>query len=441
MKERVQFTEQAEMLFRSKPYKVMYGGRGGAKSWDMARALLVLGANRKLFILCGREIQKSIAESVHKLLSDQINTLCFGNGEPLSDFYSIIKTEIVGRNDTRFVFAGLRNNIAAIKSMEGIDICWVTEAATISDPVWETLLPTIRRDPPNGPFKQGSEIWIDFNPELSTDATYKRWVLDADDDIAKAEVNWRDNPWFPAFLRKQMEKMKKNDYDSYLTVWEGKTRKTLAGAIYAKELAKAIMDNRVSPNIKLIRNKPVDLAFDLGRADMTSIWFMQQAGTEHMAIDHYRNCGEDFAHYIEVVQQKKYLVGKVYLPHDARHKHISAKQSVERQAKDAWPGEGRVKIVPNIGIMNGINATRALFPRLSFNEKMCEEGLQALQHYQYGVNPETQQRTKEPLHNWASHDADALRYYAVMLRDGKTSIKAQESPPPVPYEGQLGWMN
>lgn len=440
--ERVKFTEQAEILFRSSPYKVMYGGRGGAKSWDMGRACLVLGSVRPLFILCAREIQKSIQESVHKLLSDQIEKLCFIDGRPMSDFYEVKKSEIVGINGTRFVFAGLRNNIAAIKSMEGIDICWITEANTISDPVWEVLLPTIRKDPPGGPFKMGSEIWIDFNPELSTDATYKRWVLDDDPDIRKAEVNWRDNPWFPDFLRKQMDKMRKNDYENYLTVWEGKTRKTLAGAIYAKEIAAATVDKRIGPGFKVVRNKPVDVVFDLGRADMTSIWFMQQFGTEHFAVDHYRNCGFGFDHYLEEIQNRHYIIGKVYLPHDATVKHISAKQSVKRQAMDAYPGEGRVRIVPNIGIANGINAVRQLFPRLHFNEKTCQEGLQALQHYQYGVNPETQQRTKEPLHNWASHDADSLRYYAVMMTEGnRKKNDSSSSGRSNDYIGREGWMS
>lgn len=438
--ERVKFTEAAEILFRPSPYKVMYGGRGGAKSWDMARALLVLGSVRSLFILCGREIQKSIQESVHKLLSDQIEKLTFIDGRPMSDFYDIKKTEITGKNGTRFVFAGLRNNIAAIKSMEGIDICWITEANTISDPVWEVLLPTIRKDPPGGPFKMGSEIWIDFNPELATDATYKRWVIDDDPDIRKAEVNWRDNPWFPDFLRKQKDKMYKNDYENYLTVWEGKTRKTLAGAIYAKEIAAATIDGRISPSIKVIRNKPVDIVFDLGRADMTSIWFMQQIGTEHHAVDHYRNCGFGFDHYLEEIQNRHYIIGKVYLPHDAMVKHISAKQSVKKQATDAYPGDGRVKIVPNIGIANGINAVRQLFPRLHFNEKLCQEGLQALQHYQYGVNAETQQRTKEPLHNWASHDADSLRYYAVMMTEGTRKRSTESRASNSSYAGPEGWM-
>lgn len=442
---KVQFTSQAEMLFKPRPYKCMYGGRGGAKSWDMARALLVLGSYRKLFIVCGRETQKSIAESVHKLLSDQVATLCFFDEQPMSDFYRVLNNEIIGLNGTRFVFEGLKNNIGKLKSMEAIDILWVTEARPIMKSVWEVLLPTVRRDPPFGPFGKGSEVWIDFNPELDDDDTYVMWVLDQDPDIAKAYVNWRDNPWFPEILRKQKDKMQKNDYDNYLTVWEGKCRRTLAGAIYAKELSAAILDGRVNPNVNFIRAKPIDLVFDLGRADMTDIWFMQQQGTDHVAGDFYENCGYGFDHYIEEIQSRRYIIGRVYLPHDAKVKHISAKSSVWKQAKEAWPGEGRVIVVPNVGIANGINATRQLFPRLHFHEVKCREGIKRLQHYKYGVNPDTQKRTKEPLHDDASHAADSLRYYSVMHSQlGRAAIKEaigeEISDNRHGYVGTEGWM-
>jgi len=363
----------------------------------------------------------------------------------MTDFYRVLNTEIVGINGTRFVFEGLKNNIAKLKSMEGIDVLWVTEATQILDTVWEVLLPTVRRDPPYGPFGRGSEVWVDFNPELDDDDTYKRWVLDQDPDIAKAYVNWRDNPWFPEILRKQKDKMQKNDYDNYLTVWEGKTRKTLAGAIYAKELASAILDERINPNVNFIRSKPIDLVFDLGRADMTDIWFIQQQGTDHIVGDFYENCGFGFDHYIEEVQSRRYIIGKIYLPHDSVHKHISAKHSVKKQAQDAWPGEGRVKVVPNVGIANGINAVRQLFPRLHFNEKKCVAGIKRLQHYKYGVNPDTQKRTKEPLHDDASHAADSLRYYAVMHTNiGRVAVKEaagdDASGNRGGYVGSEGWM-
>src|SRR5262249_44110905 len=151
-------------LFRPKRYKVLYGGRYGMKSWGAARALLMLGTQKPLRILCARELQNSIKDSVHKLLSDQIEIL------GLREFYDIQQTSIKGVNGTEFSFEGIRHNISKIRSYEGIDICWVEEAVLVSSTSWETLIPTIR--------KEGSEIWMTFNPELEQDETYKRFVKD-----------------------------------------------------------------------------------------------------------------------------------------------------------------------------------------------------------------------------------------------------------------------
>src|SRR5690348_11166849 len=161
----------------------MYGGRGGSKSWDMARAILALGANRKLFVVCGREIQRSIKDSVHKLLSEQVSEL------GLSSLYDIQESKILGKNGTEIVFVGVRNNITSIKSMEGIDIFWLTEATNVAKGIWDTLLPTVRRDIPFGPFGKGSEVWIDFNPDMVDDYTYDHWVLNPPTNTVLIELN------------------------------------------------------------------------------------------------------------------------------------------------------------------------------------------------------------------------------------------------------------
>ncbi len=430
----VWFPEKAIPLFQPAPYKIMYGGRGGSKSWDMARAILALGAHKKLFIVCGREIQRSIKDSVHKLLSEQISEM------GLEDHYEVQEQKIMGRLvGTEIVFVGVRNNITAIKSMEGIDIFWLTEATHVSNHTWDTLLPTVRRDPPFGPFGQGSEVWIDFNPDLSSDDTYKRWVLDPPAGSMVAEVNHRDNPWFPEILRKQMEDMKAKDYDNYLTVWEGKTRRSLDGAIYAKELSAAITEGRIAPNIKYDRSRGVTVSFDLGRSDMCALWFIQQIGMEHHAIDFYGNTGFGIDHYIEEMQNRKYLIKRIILPHDAANFHQAASKTIERQVRDVYPGE-TVKIAPKISVVNGINAVRQLFPRLYFSEGATADGVLGLQHYQYGVNPETHVRTKEPLHNWASNPADALRYYAVEIKEGNKPVRQEQYVDDYQDEHAQGWM-
>ena len=162
-----EFPEKLSILFDKARYKVLYGGRGGAKSWGVARALLILGCKSTLRILCAREFQTSIKDSVHKLLSDQIYAL------GLESFYEITQNSIRGKNGSEFAFVGLKNNVANIKSFEGVDICWVEEAQTVSKTSWNVLIPTIR--------KEQSEIWVTFNPELESDETYQRFVISPPD--------------------------------------------------------------------------------------------------------------------------------------------------------------------------------------------------------------------------------------------------------------------
>ena len=184
---KAEFPEKLSCLFEKSRYKVLYGGRGGAKSWGVARALLILAAKDPLRILCAREFQTSLKDSVHKLLCDQIVEL------GLDTFYDITAATIRGKNGSEFNFVGLKNNVANVKSYEGVDICWVEEAQTVSQSSWKTLTPTIR--------KKDSEIWITFNPELETDETYQRFVVHAPDNAIVQKINWSDNPWFPDTLK------------------------------------------------------------------------------------------------------------------------------------------------------------------------------------------------------------------------------------------------
>jgi phage terminase large subunit len=188
--------EKLGPLFEPRRYKVLYGGRGSAKSWTVARILLAIGATRCVRVLCCREIQKSIAESVHQLLRDQIEKLGLGH------HYTVTDKAITGANGTQFFFAGLKHNIDSIKSKEGIDLVWVEEAQTVSKRSWEKLIPTIR--------KPGSEIWVVFNPELDTDETWKRFIIQGADDprVLKILMNWRDNKWFTGELEEERIKLR-----------------------------------------------------------------------------------------------------------------------------------------------------------------------------------------------------------------------------------------
>lgn len=417
----IDFPEKLEPLItKSAPFKVLHGGRGSAKSWGIARALLILGARRKLFILCAREIQNSIEESVHKLLETQVELM------GLEAQYDVQKTRIIGKNGTEFVFAGLKTNVNKIKSMEGIDIVWIEEADKVSMHSWTVLLPTVRRDAPFGPFGQGSEVWVSYNPDLATDYTHRYWVLSPPEETMVIQMNWRDNPWFPEFLRKQKDAMKKLDLDSYNTVWEGHTRKVLKGAIYAKELLAAINDKRLHPSIKADRTKPMIFSFDLGKRDMCCWWAWQQVGMLHNAVDFYGSTGEGIDHFLDVIEERKYKVGMILLPHDARAGVQSAAfrgnklNTIEKQVKKIYPG--KVRIVANISVASGINSVRALFPRIQINEDTCEQGVAGLQKYKYEVDEETGIRSERPFHGPESNPADAFRMYSVWLKEGELKV-------------------
>lgn len=188
-------------------YRVYYGGRGSAKSWQFARALLIHGLSAPIRVLCAREYQASIRDSVHRVLADQVTLL------GLTKVYTVQEAGIFGANGTEFLFKGLRKDIAQIKSTEGIDVCWVEEAEAVSDASWRTLIPTIR--------KPGSEIWVSFNPALADDPTYARFVTTPPDRSLVRKVSYQDNPWFPDVLREEADALLRADPEAYAHVWGG----------------------------------------------------------------------------------------------------------------------------------------------------------------------------------------------------------------------------
>jgi len=195
---------------QGKRYKILYGGRGGQKSWAVADYLIARASQEKLRILCTREIQNSIRDSVHKLLCDRTDAL------GLKKYFIIREDVIKSITGSEFIFKGLRHNIDEIKSTEGIDICWVEEANKVSENSWKILIPTIR--------KENSEIIVTFNPELESDPAYQRFVLHPPPDCVIEEVSYADNDYFPEVLRKEMEWCKKVDSDAYDHIWLGKLK-------------------------------------------------------------------------------------------------------------------------------------------------------------------------------------------------------------------------
>lgn len=398
------FPAKLRCLFEPKHsrYRVLYGGRGAGKSHSVARALLCKGAERPIRVLCAREFQTSIKDSVHKLLCDQIHNL------KLDSYYEITQTTIRGINGTEFIFAGIKNNVNGLKSIEGIDYCWVEEANNVTALSWDILIPTIR--------KENSEIWITFNPELPTDETYKRFVITPPENAIVQKVNWNDNPWFPEVLDLERNTLKNRDFEAYQNVWEGFTRSTIDGAVFAREMQRAEQDGRIT-NVPYDSIKPVSAFFDLGWSDATAVWMVQHIGMELRMIRYFETSQTTISEILARMQTFGYIYDTLYLPHDAQNRTLASQgRSIEEIVRSAGYN---VKIIERTAIADSINAARTIFSTCYFDKTNCAQGLDCLRHYRYDVDPDTKQFSKTPVHDNYSHGADAFRYIGLAIQEKK----------------------
>lgn len=401
---------------------MLYGGRDGVKSWSIARALLILGTQRPLRILCARETMDSIRESVHQLLSDQIGLL------GLHDFYSVLQSEIRGKNGTEFVFAGLRKQtVSSIKSYEAIDICWVEEASVVSRRSLTVLLPTIR--------KVGSEVWFSLNPDLETDAVYQDFVLDPPVGAFVCRTSFLDNNWLSAESREKIATLRERDFDTYHHVYEGATRSTVEGAIYKQEIQRAENDGRIRA-VPYDSMRPVDTFWDLGYADRVAIWAAQRSAFEIRVLRYFEDDHQAIDYYLREMQTWGYVFGTCYLPWDGGTKQLGTGRSIE----EIMRSKGfKVRVNRQMNVADGINAVRTLFPQLYFDGKLCFDGLQHLRRYQWGPVTALGQERRGPLHDSASHAADGLRCLAMGIKEPEGARR--EAPEmAMPYYGSSSWM-
>lgn len=387
------FPKAYRQLFQPARYKVYYGGRGAAKSWAFARALLIQASQEPLRVLCCREVMRTLADSVHQLLVDQIKAL------GLEGFYTIRDTEILGANGARFMYAGLRAMDAAkIKSYEGVDIAWVEEGQTVSDKSWSVLIPTIRAE--------RSEIWVSFNPELDTDPTYQRFVVQHPPDAIVRRVTWRDNKFFPAVLEKERLHLLKNDPQEHEHIWEGEPRTVVVGAIYAREVTQMIEERRVRPVPYNPRLK-VHTIWDLGWNDQTSIVFAQRLHSEVLVIDYEEASFLRYDEWAKLLDRKPYLYGAHWLPHDGGNKtQGGAGQSAQMQLAPLLGRKPKVLKRPD-SVEVPIRAARMMFPRVYMDEAKCARLLECLKRFRRGV-PESTGEPGSPVKDEYRHGADAF---------------------------------
>ena len=387
----------AQALLRPKRFKIVKGGRGSAKSHTVAQILLALGKSKRHRILCCREVQKSIKASVHQLLRDKIEQM------GLQSFYQVLDTEIRGANGTQFLFSGLADHtVDSIKSLEGVSIVWVEEGQTISKKSLDLLVPTIR--------VEGSEIFITFNPELDTDEVWKRFVAQPSDDTIVITMNWRDNPWFPQVLEEERIKCKTRAPEDYDTIWEGKCRPTVVGAIWAREVENLMAQGRYRP-MEYDPMLQVHTVWDLGWAYSMTIGFVQRAASEVRLIDYIEGSFRTLEDYVKDIKTRPWNWGNDWIPHDGRARDFKSGMSTEEMLKKLGRNP---MIVPQIGVEEGIKATRLVIPRLWMNSNTCAQPLEHMKRYRRTINPQTNQ-PGPPLHDEHSHCGDMIRYLAVVI--------------------------
>lgn len=349
-----------------------------------------------LRILCTREVQQSIRDSVHKLLSDRIEALGLGS------LYEVDLRGIHGKSGTEFMFAGLSDQTAeSLKSYEGVDIVWLEEAQVLSKRSWTILVPTIRKD--------GSEIWATWNPELDTDETYLRLVENPPEDIIHIEMNWRDNPWFNEVLEKERQHAQATlPKDEYENIWEGKCRKAISGAIYADEVAALHVEHRIG-EFPYDPFKLVYPVFDLGWNDQMSIGLVQRNISQMRVIDYLEDSHKTLDWYSQELRKRPYNWGTIFLPHDGGHANYQTGRSAKEILEDlGW----RVEVLPNMSVEEGIRATRMMLKQTYIDRVKCARLIECLKRYRRAI-PSTTNEPAGPLHDQYSHGADMTRYIAM----------------------------
>lgn len=410
-----------------------YGGRGSAKTRTFAKMTAVRAhmwdmAGREGIILCGRQFMNSLADSSLEEIKAAIRS------EPwLEPHFDIGETYI--RTKSRrigYSFAGLDRNIDSIKSKSRILLAWIDEAEPATEEAWVKLIPTLR--------EEDSELWLTWNPEREASPTNKRFRNTSDPRVKIAEMNWRDNPWFPDILNRQRLKDQEERPDSYDHVWEGGYVTAVEGAYFASHLTKARADGRIGfvpEDPHLIVKLFADIGGTGAKADNFVFWAQQCVGLEIRWVNHYEVQGQPFAAHLNWMRSQGYTPDrcKVYLPHDGEQQDKVIDTSYRRAFEDAGYS---VEVIPNQGkgaAMQRVEKGRQLFSRMRFDEAKCDAGLKALGWY-HEKRDENRGIGLGPKHDWSSHSADAFGAGCVAYEEPR----AKQEPKRRPLAVQGGWM-
>lgn len=378
-----------------------FGGRGGAKSHSIGGALVIQAAAAPLRIVCAREIQESLRDSVKQLIEDKISD--YG----LADHFESLRDETRAKNGGRFVYKGMWRNPDALKSLEGADVFWGEEANRFSGRSIRLIRPTMR--------KPGSRMIWSWNPEFDHDPidVLFRGPAGAPPNSIVREVSHLDNPFFAETpLQAEMEHDYRVNPAMAEHVWGGSYVRAIEGAYYSAQLTQARTEGRFTSLAKdpILR---VRAFWDLGRRDATAIWICQFAGREVRVLDYIEGRGQELSYYVAMLRERGWGDALCHLPHDGVHVTLIAKGSAQEQLEAA---DFTVEIIPNQGkgaALRRVEATRRLFPQIWFNDTPpIANGMKALAAY-HERRDENRNVGLGPEHDWASDPADAFGLIAI----------------------------
>lgn len=414
-------------------YKGAYGGRGSGKSQFFAGHMVEYALMQRGFRgLCGREIQKSLKESAKRLIEDKLQEYGLTEAHGFKVFSDVIQTP----GDGAIMFQGLQDHTAeSIKSLEGIDVAWLEEAANISPRSMQLLRPTIR--------KEGSELWFSWNPRLKGDPVDMMLRGDAlPTGSAVVRANWSDNPWFPGVLEQERLDCLRMNPDQYDHIWDGGYVTVAAGSYYAAGLARAREQSRIG-RLAADPLLSVRAYWDIGgtgaKADAASVWMVQFVGKEIRVLDYYEAQGQPLATHTAWLRSKGYDGCTCVLPHDGDTQDKVYDVSYASALKAA--GFSTI-VVPNQGKGAAgarIEAVRRIMPQCWFDEIKTEPGRLALGWY-HEKKDEARNVGLGPDHDWSSHAADAFGLMAVAYEQHSNAVTPDLSKFKRPAQRAGGWM-
>lgn len=410
-----------ELFQPSKQWRhiVYYGGRSSGKSTQVALSILIRGASKKMRILCAREVQNSIGESVHQLMRDLIDKY------PFLNTWSVQKEIIYNmKTGSEIYFKGLHNNSQSIKSFEGVDMCWVEEAQSVSSESISTLVPTIR--------KAGSQMLWTFNRLTPEDPVWTEIVVPGEDPVRRTYVrkvnsDEIENILSPEILSER-ESQRKANPELFEHVWLGEPLTSKTGSVFGKQIAVANEEGRIG-KVPYDASTGVYTAWDLGVGDSTAIWFFQVVGKEMHFIEYYEAAGEDLGHYIGVIQNRPYRYTRHFLPHDANARELQSGQTrVEFFQKQ---GIFNVEVLRSANWQAGQDdidlIARPKFSTAWFDEQKCKRGLECLRAFHYEFDKKNNNLKSKPCHDWSSHGSDAFIYAMIAPITRNRDIKVSRN--------------